>query len=156
MNTAARSAGNFLMSETGKKRILFLCTGNSCRSHMAEGWLRELGGDRVGSLSAGADPSGYVHPFAIRVMQEAGVDISSHRSKSIEEFLADPPELIVSVCEQAERSCPAFPGRVERRTWPFDDPARAEGSEDEKLAFFRRVRDEIREWIEAELGALLG
>ena len=143
------------MSETGKKRILFLCTGNSCRSHMAEGWLRELGGDRVAALSAGADPSGYVHPFAIRVMQEAGVDISGHRSKSIEEFLADPPELVVSVCEHAARSCPAFPGRVERLTWPFVDPAHAEGSEDDKLALFRRVRDEIRERIEVELDALL-
>ncbi len=140
---------------TKKRRILFLCTGNSCRSHMAEGWLRELGGDRVGALSAGSDPSGYVHPFAIRVMEEASVDISGHRSKSIEEFLSDPPELVVSVCEHAERSCPAFPGHVERLTWPFDDPAHAEGSEDEKVAFFRRVRDEIRERIEAELGALL-
>lgn len=122
---------------------------------MAEGWLRALGGDRIESLSAGSEPSGYVHPLAIRVMREAGVDISGQRSKSIEEFLVDPPDLVVSVCENASRSCPVFPGRVERLLWPFDDPAHAGGSEDEKLAFFRRVRDEIRGRIESEIETLL-
>jgi arsenate reductase len=137
-----------------KKRILFLCTGNSCRSHMAEGLLRQRGGDRYLALSAGADPSGYVHPLAIQVMKEIQIDIADQRSKSIREFLppeGTPPDLIVSVCDSAAENCPVFPGDVERWHLPFDDPAHATGSDEEKLVVFRRVRDEIREAIEERL-----
>lgn len=128
------------------QRVLFLCTGNSCRSQMAEGLLRHLGGERYRPLSAGADPAGYVHPLAVTVMAELGIDISHQTSKHINEFLppeGEPPDLIVSVCSSAEKECPAFPGEVERLHWPFDDPAHATGDDDEKLAEFRRVRDEI-------------
>jgi arsenate reductase (thioredoxin) len=134
-----------------KKRVLFLCTGNSCRSQMAEGWLRHLAGDRLESLSAGAKPAGYVHPLAIRVMQEIGIDISRQTSKSIHDFVPPkgiPPDVVISVCSNAEKECPMFPGEVERWHWPIDDPVHATGSEDEKLSEFRRVRDEIREKIE--------
>jgi arsenate reductase len=130
-----------------KKRVLFLCTGNSCRSHIGEGLLRHLGGERFESFSAGSQPAGFVHPLAIRAMAEIGIDISWHRSKSIAEFLppsGTPPDLVVSVCDTAARECPRFPGNVERLHIPFDDPARASGSEEEKLAVFRRVRDEMR------------
>ncbi len=133
-------------------RVLFLCTGNSCRSQMAEGWLRHLGGDRFESLSAGVDPHG-LNPLAVAVMAEAGVDISGQRSESIHDYLADPPELVISVCDRAEERCPIFPGRVQRLRWLFPDPARATGSEAEVLAVFRRVRDDIRARIEAWLAA---
>ena len=137
-----------------KRRVLFLCTGNSCRSQMAEGLLRNMAGDRFESLSAGAKPAGYVHPLSVQVMQESGIDISSQTSKSINDYLPPhgmPPDLIISVCGNAERECPLFPGRVERWHWPFDDPAHATGSDAEKLAEFRRVRDEIRTRLEREL-----
>lgn len=127
-------------------RLLFLCTGNSCRSQMAEGLLRRLAGDRFESFSAGSKPSGYVHPLAVEAMRELGIDISQQASKSIDEFLppvGTPPDVIVSVCSSAEKECPIFPGDVERMHWPFDDPADAEGSDAEKLPVFRRVRDEI-------------
>ena len=138
------------MNET-KPRVLFLCTGNSCRSQMAEGLLRHLVGDRCESLSAGADPAGYVHPRAIEAMREIGIDISEQRSKSINEFLppqGQPPDLVISVCDSAAGRCPTFPGQVERLHWPFEDPAHAEGTNEEKMAVFRRVRDEIRAAIE--------
>jgi arsenate reductase len=122
---------------------------------MGEGWLRHLASDRAESLSAGAVPTGYVHPMAVQVMQEAGIDISAQRSKSIEEFLDDPPDLIIAVCDNAAANCPVFPRHVERINWPFDDPAHATGSDEERLAEFRRVRDEIRAKIEAEMGTLL-
>lgn len=141
-------------SSSDQRRILFLCTGNSCRSQMAEAWLRELAGDRLTALSAGSKPAGYVHPLAIDVMREAGLDVSSYRSKSISEFVppaGEPPHLVVSVCDAAAKECPIFPGPVERLHWPFDDPAHATGTDDEKLACFRRVRDEIRAAIEQGL-----
>lgn len=128
------------------KRVLFLCTGNSCRSQMAEGLLRNLDPQRFEALSAGAKPAGYVHPLAIRVLQELGIDVSRQQSKHIDEFLppqGTPPDLIISVCSSAEKECPLFPGDVERWHWPFDDPAHAEGTEEQRLAEFRRVRDEI-------------
>lgn len=131
-----------------KQRVLFLCTGNSCRSQMAEGLLRHLANERFEAVSAGSRPAGYVHENAVRVMSEFGIDISSLRSKSINEFLppnGTPPDLIISVCSGAEKECPAFPGSVERWHWPFDDPAYAVGTDAEKLAEFCRVRDEIRE-----------
>jgi arsenate reductase (thioredoxin) len=133
-------------------RVLFLCTGNSCRSQMAEGWLRHLGGERFESLSAGVDPHG-LNPLAVRVMAEAGVDISGQRSESIHAYLADPPDLVISVCDRAEERCPIFPGRVQRLRWLFPDPARAEGQEQEVLAVFRQVRDDIRTRIQEWLAA---
>lgn len=133
-------------------RVLFLCTGNSCRSQMAEGWLRQLGGARFESLSAGVDPHG-VHPLAVQVMAEAGVDISGQRSESIHDYLAQPPDLVISVCDRAEQRCPDFPGRVQRLRWLFPDPAQAVGNEEQVLATFRTVRDAIRARIEAWLGA---
>ena len=125
---------------------------------MAEGLLRHLAGDRFESLSAGAKPAGYVHPLSVRVMHESGIDISSQTSKSINDFLppqGTPPDLIISVCGNAERECPLFPGRVERWHWPFNDPAHVIGTEDEKLAEFRRVRDEIKTKLEAGLRSAL-
>ena len=141
------------MADNHKKRVLFLCTGNSCRSQMAEGLLRELAGDRFEALSAGSKPAGYVHSGGIQAMSELGIDISDLRSKSINEFLppeGTPPDLIISVCSGAEHDCPIFPGNVERLHWPFDDPAHAEGTDEEKLACFRRVRDEIRDRLTSE------
>lgn len=130
-----------------RQRILFLCTGNSCRSQMAEGLLRHLAGEIFEALSAGAKPAGYVHPKAIAVMHEIGIDLSGHHSKSIQEFVppaGDPPDVVVSVCSSAEKECPTLPGHVIRLHWPFDDPYHAGGSEEEQMAEFRRVRDEIR------------
>ena len=147
------------MSKTilsNRRRVLFLCTGNSCRSQMAEGWLRHLAADTFESLSAGAKPAGYVHPLAVQVMRESGGDISQQVSKHIREFLppeGTPPDLIISVCGNAEKECPLFPGRVERWHWPFDDPFHAGGSDEERLAEFRRVRDEIKAKIERGLVA---
>lgn len=142
------------MTDHQKKRVLFLCTGNSCRSQMAEGLLRKLADDRFEALSAGSKPAGYVHDNSVKAMAELGIDISDFRSKSINKFLAPegtPPDLIISVCSGAEHDCPTFPGKVERLHWPFDDPAHAEGTEEEKLACFRRVRDEIRDALAKNL-----
>jgi arsenate reductase len=136
------------MMRAVKQRVLFLCTGNSCRSHMGEGWLRHLGGDRFEALSAGAKPSGYVHPLAIKVMAEVGVDISQHRSKDIREFDGQSLDVLVTVCDNARESCPVFAGAKRTIHHRFDDPAHATGSDEEKLAVFRRVRDEIRVWVE--------
>jgi arsenate reductase len=138
-----------------KQRVLFLCTGNSCRSQMAEGLLRQLAGDQYESLSAGSKPSGYVHPMAVEAMRELGIDISAQQSKSINDFLPPtgrPPDVVVSVCESAARECPTFPGPVERVPLPFDDPAHAKGSDEEKMAVFRRVRDEIKSAIAERFG----
>ncbi len=131
-----------------KPGVLILCTGNSCRSHLAEGLLRAAAGDLFEVHSAGSKPAGYVHPLAIRVMAEIGLDISGHRSKSMNEFLGTPVETVITVCGHADQACPVFPGQVNRHHWPFDDPAHATGTEDEKLAVFRRVRDEIRRTLE--------
>lgn len=131
-----------------RRRVLFLCTGNSCRSQMAEGWLRHLGGGRYEVLSAGTRPQG-LNPLAVRVMAEAGVDISGHTSDPVERYLDRDLDLVVTVCGGARESCPVFAGRVaERRHWPFDDPAAARGTQEQVLAVFRRVRDEIRRKVE--------
>lgn len=127
-----------------KPTILILCTGNSCRSHLAEGLLRATAGDLFEVASAGARPAGYVHPLAIAVMKEIGIDISGHRSKHMNEFLHVPVETVITVCGNADQACPIYPGQVNRHHWPFEDPAHATGTEEEKLAVFRRVRDEIR------------
>lgn len=129
--------------------ILILCTGNSCRSHLAEGILRRALGDGYIVASAGSRPAGYVHPLAIRAMAEIGIDISSHRSKHLDEFLNQDVETVVTVCGNADQACPMFPGQVNRHHWGFDDPAHATGTEEEQMAVFRRVRDEILRVFEA-------
>ncbi len=135
-----------------KPLVLILCTGNSCRSHLAEGILRSAAGDLLEVASAGSKPAGYVHPLAVRVMSEIGIDISGHRSKHLNEFLETGVETVITVCGNADQACPAFPGQVHRHHWGFDDPAHATGSEEEQLAVFRRVRDEIRRVFEAYAG----
>lgn len=132
-----------------KPTVLILCTGNSCRSHLAEGILRAAAGDILDVQSAGSKPAGYVHPLAIRVMAEIGIDISKHRSKHMDEFLKQKIETVITVCGNADQACPMFPGQLNRHHWGFDDPAHAEGNEEEKLKVFRRVRDEIKKVFEA-------
>jgi arsenate reductase len=138
-----------------RTRVLILCTGNSCRSQMAEGLLRQLGGDRFEVHSAGSAPAGYVHPLAVQVTAEIGIDISRHHSKSMNQFLDQAFDYVITVCDAAAEACPVFPGpalqgsrRPQRLHWPFDDPAKADGSEEERRALFRRVRDEIRQQLE--------
>ena len=129
--------------------VLVLCTGNSCRSHLAEGILRAASQGRFRVASAGSKPAGYVHPLAIQVMKEIGLDISGHHSKHLNEFLNQPVETVITVCGNADQACPMFPGQLNRHHWGFDDPAHAVGSDEEKLVVFRRVRDEIRRVFEA-------
>lgn len=123
--------------------ILILCTGNSCRSHLAEGILREALGRSFRVVSAGSKPAGYVHPLAIKAMAEIGIDIRHHHSKHLDEFLTDEVETVITVCGNADQVCPLFPGQMNRHHWGFDDPAHATGSDDEQMAVFVRVRDEI-------------
>jgi arsenate reductase len=132
-----------------KPCVLVLCTGNSCRSHMAEGILRAAVGDMLDVYSAGSQPAGYVHPQAIAALAEIGIDISSHTSKHMNEFLDRQVETVITVCGNADQACPMFPGQVNRHHWPFDDPAHATGNDAEIAAEFRRVRDEIRRTFEA-------
>lgn|SRR5690606_26674789 len=126
-----------------KPAVLILCTGNSCRSQMAEGLLRAAAGDSMTVVSAGSKPAGRIHPRAITAMAELGIDISRQRSKPVTEFLDQPVDLVISVCGNADAACPVFPGRVQRRHWAFDDPGHGTGSEEEVTAAFRRVRDEM-------------
>ena len=132
-----------------KPLVLILCTGNSCRSHLAEAILRAAAGDVLEVASAGSKPAGYVHPLAIRALAEIGLDATAHHSKHLSEFLERKVETVITVCGNADQVCPAFPGQVNRHHWGFDDPAHATGSEDEQLSVFRRVRDEIRSVFEA-------
>ncbi len=136
-----------------KKKLLFLCTGNSCRSQMAEGLLRHWAGDRFEVLSAGTDPQA-VHPLAVEIMGEIGVDISGHSSKSVKKFLDREFDYIITVCDRANETCPLFPGRAKRIHWNLKDPAQAEGNETEKLKAFRQVREELISRIEAFLSSL--
>jgi len=129
-----------------KKRVLILCTGNSARSQMAEGLLRREAGDRFEVESAGTKPV-QVRPEAIAVMKELGIDISGHRLKSVDEFAGQSFDYVLTVCDNAKESCPIFPGHATRLHRNFDDPALAQGSEEERLAVFRRVRDEIRDYL---------
>ena len=126
-----------------KRRVLFLCTGNSARSQMAEAWLRYLAGDYFEAHSAGTVPRGSVHSLAIQVMAEAGIDISAQRPKSFELFIDVPWDFIITVCDRAREQCPTFPGDFERIHWSFDDPDAATGNEVEQRTIFRCVRDEI-------------
>ena len=127
-----------------KPTVLVLCTGNSCRSHLAEGILRAAAGDTLNVKSAGSNPAGYVHPLAIQVMKEIGIDISGHHSKHMNEFLKQPVETVITVCGCPDQACPMFPGQLNRHHWGFDDPAHAFGTDEEKLKVFRRVRDQIK------------
>jgi arsenate reductase len=138
-----RFSQSVLFMTSDKATVLVLCTGNSCRSHMAEGILREASKGAFQVASAGSNPSGYVHPLAIKVMAEIGIDISGHTSKHMNEFLGRKVETVITVCGKADQACPIFPGQINRHHWPFDDPAHAAGTEEEKLGVFRRVRDEI-------------
>lgn len=127
-----------------KPTVLILCTGNSCRSHLAEGVLRQAAGDLLDVVSAGSRPAGYVHPLAIEAMREIGIDLAGHTSKHLQEFTSREIETVITVCGNADQACPVFPGQVNRHHWPFEDPAHATGTDEEKKAVFRRVRDEIR------------
>lgn len=132
---------------TDRKRVLILCTGNSARSQMAEGLLRNLAGDRFTVASAGVAPS-HVRPEAIQVMRELSIDISGHRSKSVDEFLGKEFDYVITVCDNANEQCPVFPGKTKRIHWSFEDPAAAQGDETRRLAVFRRVRDQLNERLE--------
>jgi len=134
-----------------KRRVLVLCTGNSCRSQMAEGWIRQRLGDRWDVRSAGTHPAERIHPLAVRAMAEAGVDISNGRPEPVEHYLHEPWDLVVTVCDAAREVCPVFPRPVPKLHLSFLDPAGAEGSEDERMAVFRRVRDEIRDRLLPEI-----
>jgi arsenate reductase len=123
-----------------KRRVLFLCTGNSARSQMAEGLLRHLAGDVFDAFSAGTHPAG-LNPMTVEAMREIGVDLSNHRSKHVEEVIGQPFDCVITVCDRAKESCPIFPGGVTMRHWPFEDPAA--GPHETQLQNFRRVRDEI-------------
>jgi arsenate reductase len=130
-----------------KKKVLFLCTGNSARSQIAEGLMKSLGKGRWEVKSAGILPS-YVHPLAIRVMDEVGIDISKQTSKSQDQFLKEEFDYIITLCDHAAMACPNFPGQGIRLHWSIEDPAMAIGTMDERVAVFRRARDEIRTRIE--------
>jgi arsenate reductase (thioredoxin) len=133
-----------------KQKVLFLCTGNACRSQMAEGWARHLKGDLMEPYSAGVQPHG-MNPLAVRAMAQAGVDISGQWSKHVSELANVPLDYVITVCDNANESCPVFPGKVKRLHVGFDDPprlARDAKSDEERLIHYRRVADEIRQFIE--------
>ena len=133
-----------------RKKLLFVCTGNSARSQMAEGLLRHIAGDRFEAFSAGTRPTD-IRPEAMRVMDEIGIDISGQYPKFVDKFIGQNFDYVVTVCDNANESCPLFPGRAERLHWSFQDPAAVQGSEIERLSAFRKIRDEIR----ARIGSFL-
>jgi arsenate reductase (thioredoxin) len=139
-----------------KRSVLFLCTGNSCRSQMAEGLLRHMAGDRFEVFSAGTRPAG-LNPDSVRAMQEVGIDIAGHRSKCVDEYAGRDFDFIITVCDSARQSCPVFPSAAARLHWDLEDPAAARGSDDERMHVFRSIRDEIagriREFLEKEAPA---
>ncbi len=135
---------------TPRQRVLVLCTGNSARSQMAEGLLRARGGDRFEVFSAGSQPSGQVHPGAVQAMAEIGLDISGHRSKPLTQFLGQPFDYVLTVCDRAAEACPVFPGPATRFHRDFPDPAAA--PPEEQRAVFRRVRDELAAWLDELFG----
>ena len=136
--------------KTSKPKVLFLCTGNSARSQMAEGYLRHAAGDRYEAMSAGIEPKG-LNPLAVEAMAEIGIDISHQHSKDVGLFLGEYIPYIVTVCEHAREKCPIFPRTYKFLHWAFDDPAQAVGTHDERLAVFRRVRDQLIGKINEEL-----
>lgn len=127
-----------------KKRVLFLCTHNSARSQMAEGLLRKMGGDQFEVFSAGTEET-RVHPLVIEAMREVGIDISMHRSKTLDEFGGQEFDYVITVCDRANESCPIFPGSTQRIHWSFDDPSAATGTDEQKLRVFRNVREGIQQ-----------
>jgi len=129
---------------TAKRRVLVLCTGNSCRSQMAEGWVNHLLGERWEARSAGTRPTHAIHPLAVKAMAEAGVELAGAAPKGVEPFLDEPWDLVVTVCDHAREVCPAFPRRVEQIHVSFEDPSFVPGDEEERMRAFRRTRDEIR------------
>jgi len=140
-----------------KMKVLFLCTGNSCRSQMAEGWARHLKSDRIEPYSAGIETHG-LNPLAVKVMAEAGVDISGQKSKHLDEVRSVPFDYVVTVCDNANETCPFFPGKVKRVHVSFEDPprlAKTAKSQEEALGHYRRVRDEIRQFVESLPEALM-
>ena len=128
------------------KRVLFLCTGNSARSQMAEGLLRHLAPDKFEVFSAGVNPT-YLNPLSVKAMEEVGIDISNQRSKSIDEFLGQSFDYVITLCDSAKQSCPIFPGEYKKIHWDLEDPAQAKGTEEEKINMFRKIRDQIKEHI---------
>ena len=136
-----------MSKNTQKKSVLFICTHNTARSQMAEGFLRTLYGKHFNAYSAGTHPSA-IHPYTIRVMWEVGIDISIYRSKSTDEFLEMKCDYVITVCDSAKESCPFFSGGKKYIHKSFEDPTQCEGTKEEKVALFRRVRDEIKDWIE--------
>jgi arsenate reductase (thioredoxin) len=142
------------MTEQDKLHVLFLCTGNSCRSQMAEAWLRALGGEDFQVYSAGLEPHG-VNPYTITVMEEAGIDMGAHSSKHLDEYMGKIDfDYLITVCGNADERCPFFPGMGTRLHWPFEDPAAFIGPEQEKLAAFRDARDQIKTKIQSWLAEL--
>jgi arsenate reductase (thioredoxin) len=135
---------------TEKARVLFVCTHNSARSQMAEGLLRNLAGDRFEAHSAGTEAT-HVRPLAIRAMEEIGVDISGQESKTLDRYLGEPFDYVITVCDDANEACPFFPGAQSRLHWSLPDPSAAEGTEEERLAVFRSVRDALRDRVQEEL-----
>lgn len=133
------------------RRVLVLCTGNSARSQMAEGLWNRLSGGGWAASSAGSRPAGYVHPLAVEVMAELGIDISANESKSIDRFAGEEFDLAVTVCDNAREACPVIPGAKRMEHWSFDDPAAAEGTEEQRRQRFREIRDAIRARIKAWL-----
>ena len=129
-----------------KIRVLFLCTGNSCRSQMAEGFLRHLAGDRFEVYSAGVNPT-QVNPLSVKVMSEVRIDISQQKSKSVKEFLGQQFDYVITVCDNAKQACPVFPGKCEMIHWNLEDPAEAKGSSEERVKVFRETRDKIKKNI---------
>lgn len=136
-----------------RRRVLFLCTHNSARSQMAEGFLRAMAGDRFEVASAGTEAT-HVRPLAIHAMAEVGIDLSGHASKTLDRFVGEPWDFVITVCDAANEACPVFPGAARRLHWSFPDPAAATGSEDERLAVFREVRDAIRRRLEEWLATV--
>jgi arsenate reductase (thioredoxin) len=133
-----------------KKRVLFICTHNSARSQMAEGLLRSLGGDQFEAFSAGTEAT-HIRSLAIKAMAELGIDISNQQSKTLERYLNEPFDEVITVCDTAAEACPLFPGAAKMKHWSFPDPSKATGSEAEQLAVYQHVRDDIRARIESEL-----
>jgi arsenate reductase (thioredoxin) len=144
-----------MVEREARRKVLFLCTHNSARSQMAEGLLRHLSGDRFEVMSAGTEAT-RVRPQAIEVMGEIGIDISSQESKTLERYLGEPFDYVVTVCDDANEACPVFPGAKSRLHWSFRDPSQATGTDEERLEAFRTVRDEIQVRIEKELLAGAG
>ena len=132
-----------MMKATIPKQVLILCTGNSCRSHMAEGLVNHHLGNEWQAYSAGTEPAGYVHPMAIAVLNEVGIDISDHSSKSTESFRDFPLDWVITVCDDAADNCPIWLGQGNTAHFGFPDPAKANGTDEEKMVVFRRIRDEI-------------